>query len=131
MQGFLTPQVDPEMEGPELPTKADQEFRPFVRRLPEMKFWSVICSSSCDLHAQQHAWKHLSGAPPCAATAPRFASFRSVSIGLFLTFFSIFDVPVFWPILLLYWFALFYVTMSRQIRHMIKYRWAAAVSTLL
>jgi hypothetical protein len=37
--GFLTPQFDPESDGPELPTKADQEFRPFVRRLPEFKFW--------------------------------------------------------------------------------------------
>jgi hypothetical protein len=41
--GFLTPQVDPELEGPELPTKSDQEFRPFVRRLPEFKFWWVLC----------------------------------------------------------------------------------------
>jgi len=89
--GFLTPQADPEMDGPELPTKGDQEFKPFVRRLGEMKFW--------------------------------FASFRSIFFGLCLTFFSVFDVPVFWPILLLYFFALFYVTMSRQIRHMIKYRY--------
>eukprot|EP00878_Enallax_costatus_P034206 GHUV01037887.1.p1 GENE.GHUV01037887.1~~GHUV01037887.1.p1 ORF type:complete len:111 (-),score=15.20 GHUV01037887.1:228-560(-) len=38
--GFITPQVDPELEeGPELPTKSDQEFKPFVRRLPEFKFW--------------------------------------------------------------------------------------------
>lgn len=39
--GFITPQVDPELEqdGPALPTKSDQEFRPFVRRLPEFKFW--------------------------------------------------------------------------------------------
>ncbi len=37
--GFLTPQFDPDSEGPELPTSADQEFRPFVRRLPEFKFW--------------------------------------------------------------------------------------------
>ncbi len=37
--GFLTPQVDPESEGPDLPRSADQEFRPFVRRLPEFKFW--------------------------------------------------------------------------------------------
>lgn len=37
--GFITPQFDPELEGPELPTKADEEFRPFVRRLPEFKFW--------------------------------------------------------------------------------------------
>lgn len=41
--GFITPQVDPELEedGPALPTKADQEFKPFIRRLPEMKFWCV------------------------------------------------------------------------------------------
>lgn len=39
--GFITPQVDPEQEhdGPALPTKYDQEFKPFVRRLPEFKFW--------------------------------------------------------------------------------------------
>lgn len=37
--GFLTPQIDPESEEPALPTKSDQEFRPFVRRLPEFKFW--------------------------------------------------------------------------------------------
>lgn len=40
-----------------------------------------------------------------------------------MTFFSVFDVPVFWPILLLYWCVLFFVTMKRQIRHMIKYRY--------
>ncbi|CAG8507926.1 10461_t:CDS:2 [Ambispora leptoticha] len=26
-------------EGPSLPTKSDEEFRPFIRRLPEFKFW--------------------------------------------------------------------------------------------
>lgn len=41
--GFITPQVDPELEAdaPGLPTKSDQEFKPFVRRLPEFKFWCV------------------------------------------------------------------------------------------
>lgn len=37
--------------------------------------------------------------------------------------FPMFDVPVFWPILLLYWLLLFTVTMKRQIKHMIKYRY--------
>jgi len=37
--GFLSPQVDPSKEGPTLPTKGNEEFRPFVRRLPEFKFW--------------------------------------------------------------------------------------------
>lgn len=40
---FLSPQVDPEIqelvEGPSLPTRGSDEFRPFVRRLPEFKFW--------------------------------------------------------------------------------------------
>lgn len=42
---FLSPQVDPEFQaladddGPSLPTLGSDEFRPFVRRLPEFKFW--------------------------------------------------------------------------------------------
>ena len=37
--GFLSPQVDPEVEGPMLPSKGSDEFKPFIRRLPEFKFW--------------------------------------------------------------------------------------------
>lgn len=39
--GFLSPQMDPDQsrEGPDLPTKSGEEFRPFVRKLPEFKFW--------------------------------------------------------------------------------------------
>lgn len=41
--GFLSPMVDPEMEvlgdGPSLPTRGSDEFKPFMRRLPEFKFW--------------------------------------------------------------------------------------------
>ena len=39
------------------------------------------------------------------------------------TFFPIFDVPVFWPILLLYFFVLFFITMKRQVKHMIKHKY--------
>lgn len=45
---FLSPRVDPEVEDldsdddPILPTRGSDEFRPFVRRLPEFKFWYVI-----------------------------------------------------------------------------------------
>jgi hypothetical protein len=66
---FLTPKFDPsleqddEMEGggqSALPTKQDEEFRPFIRRLPEFKFWhsatqailiSIVCSfiTACDI----------------------------------------------------------------------------------
>jgi hypothetical protein len=42
---FLSPQVDPEAEyesdGSSLPTNRDDEFKPFIRRLPEFKFWYV------------------------------------------------------------------------------------------
>ncbi|QDP16895.1 hypothetical protein Tsubulata_034001 [Turnera subulata] len=90
--GFLSPQVDPEIQdGPTLPTRGSDEFRPFVRRLPEFKFWYSIT--------------------------------RAFVIAFVMTFFSVFDVPVFWPILLFYWFMLFIMTMRRQIMHMIKYKY--------
>lgn len=40
--GFMSPKVDPELElldGPSSPTTYTNEFKPFVRRLPEFKFW--------------------------------------------------------------------------------------------
>ncbi|GJJ08467.1 retention in endoplasmic reticulum protein 1 [Clathrus columnatus] len=37
--------------------------------------------------------------------------------------FEFFDIPVYWPILLCYFFALFFMTMRRQIQHMIKYKY--------
>jgi len=92
--GFLSPLVDPEMEpsdGPMLPTKGSDEFKPFIRRLPEFKFWYAITKAFC--------------------------------ISFLMTFFSMFDVPVFWPILLCYWVVLFVLTMKRQIMHMIKYKY--------
>lgn len=89
--GFITPQFDPEQEEGQLPTKSDQEFKPFVRRLPEFKFW--------------------------------WSSIKSFAVGLGMTLFKVFDVPVFWPILLMYWVLLFVVTMKRQIKHMIKYKY--------
>ncbi|THU49464.1 hypothetical protein C4D60_Mb06t09850 [Musa balbisiana] len=92
--GFLSPLVDPEIEvsdGPALPTKGSDEFKPFVRRLPEFKFWYSITKAFC--------------------------------VAFAMTFFSVFDVPVFWPILLCYWIVLFVLTMKRQIVHMIKYKY--------
>ena len=40
-----------------------------------------------------------------------------------MTFFSVFDVPVFWPILLVYWCMLLFMTMKQQIKHMIKHKY--------
>ncbi|KAA8632086.1 hypothetical protein SMACR_02209 [Sordaria macrospora] len=98
---FLTPKFDPssdaldnEMEDGSvgtLPTKQDEEFRPFIRRLPEFKFWH-------------------------SAT-------RAVAISFVCSWFEIFNIPVFWPVLVMYWLMLFILTMRKQIQHMIKYRY--------
>lgn len=102
--GFLSPRIDPSMQRrdyfnevsddedePGLPTKRDEEFKPFIRKLPEFKFW-YSCS-------------------------------KSIVIGMTCTFFEMFNVPVFWPILVMYFCILFVLTMKRQIKHMIKYRY--------
>ncbi|KAK4514422.1 uncharacterized protein ATC70_002017 [Mucor velutinosus] len=95
---FLTPKFDPSLEqeeedeeGPTLPTRNDEEFRPFIRRLPEFKFW--------------------------------YASTKATVIALVCSFVPAFDIPVFWPILLIYFCLLFALTMRRQIQHMIRYRY--------
>ncbi|KAI8016985.1 Protein RER1B [Camellia lanceoleosa] len=92
--GFLSPKIDPELEamdGASLPTKDSDEFKPFIRRLPEFRFWYSIT--------------------------------KAFVVSFILTFFSVLDVPVFWPILLCYWIVLFVLTMKRQIIHMIKYKY--------
>jgi len=101
---FLQPRFDPSLQediladeveggGEEmaLPSSRDDEFRPFVRRLPEWQFW--------------------------------LSSTRATVIALFCTFSSAFDVPVYWPILVLYFCVLFVLTMRRQIQHMVKYKY--------
>lgn len=74
-----------------LPTRENEEFRPFVRRLPEFTFW--------------HG-----------------ASVATV-LALCATAFPIFDVPVFWPVLVVYFLMLFAVTMRRQWQDMKKLRY--------
>lgn len=102
---FLTPKFDPsleqEMKNESIEEGLDdsnandedaaEEFRPFIRRLPEFKFW--------------------------------YNATRATTLSLFLSFFSIFDIPVFWPILLMYFVILFTLTMRKQVQHMIKYRY--------
>ena len=64
---------------------------------------------------------------PFARRVPEFkfwyACTRGTITGLFMTFFEIFNIPVFWPILLIYFIILFVVTMKRQIKHMIKHKY--------
>jgi hypothetical protein len=48
---------------------------------------------------------------------------RYIILSIGMTFSSVFDLPVFWPILLMYFIFLFVLTMKQQIMHMIKYRY--------
>ncbi|KAF5355146.1 hypothetical protein D9756_005451 [Leucocoprinus leucothites] len=103
---FLQPKFDPslqedlladeiegggEAEASPLPSQRDDEFRPFVRRLPEWQFW--------------------------------LSSTRATVVAVLCTTSEVFDVPVYWPILVVYFFVLFTLTMRRQIQHMIKYKY--------
>lgn len=137
---FLQPRFDPSLQddlladeieegtgddAPTLPSQRDDEFRPFVRRLPEWQFWYVG-----EMHPQTD---------PSHFVLYRLSSTRAVMIALFCTFSEVFDVPVYWPILVLYFCVLFALTMRRQIqyvwlffyrvlaltfaRHMIKYKY--------
>ncbi|CAD0098356.1 unnamed protein product [Aureobasidium mustum] len=96
---FISPKFDPGLESAEdmeegssgdLPTKSTDEFKPFVRRLPEFKFWH-------------------------AAT-------RAIVIGFLCSWSEIFNLPVFWPVLVVYWLILVVLTMRRQIQHMLSKR---------
>jgi len=64
---------------------------------------------------------------PFSRRVPEFKFWYSSTKGIFtafgMTFFEVFDIPVFWPILLIYFFALFFLTMKRQIKHMIKHKY--------
>jgi hypothetical protein len=64
---------------------------------------------------------------PFARRLPEFkfwlACTRGVLTCIVMTFFSVFDVPVFWPILLLYFFVLFFMTMRKQIAHMYQHKY--------
>ena len=42
---------------------------------------------------------------------------------IILTFFKIFDVPVFWPLLLIYFLIVFALVMQKQIKRMVKYHY--------
>jgi len=53
----------------------------------------------------------------------RWAATQAFTAAFVCTFFGFLDIPVFWPILLIYFLILFSVTMRKQIRHMIKYKY--------
>lgn len=115
---FLQPKFDPslqedlladEIEGggeaevSPLPSQRDDEFRPFVRRLPEWQFWYD------GLLTTVFACPHI--------THTRLSSTRATVVALLCTTSEVFDVPVYWPILVVYFLVLFTLTMRRQIQY--------------
>ena len=46
----------------------------------------------------------------------RYSAIKAVVIGTICTFFDALNVPVFWPILVMYFIILFLITMKRQIK---------------
>lgn len=110
--GFLTPLVDPEKE-----KKAAK-------------------SEQLDEEAEQ------AELPPPAPQADDYKPFirripefkwwlnvtRAVLISIVCTFLPFLDIPVFWPILLIYFIALTTLTMKNQIKHMWKHRYLPLVN---
>ena len=50
----------------------------------------------------------------------RYSATKATLIAFFCTFFEFFNIPVFWPILVMYFITLFCITMKRQIKVNIK-----------
>ena len=49
----------------------------------------------------------------------RLSATRATLIAIVCTFSEMFDVPVYWPILVVYFFVLFALTMRRQIQYVL------------
>lgn len=69
----------------------DDEFRPFIRRMPEFNFWLF--------------------------------SMKLVILAFFSTFIGLFDIPVYVPILVIYFIAISGLTARNLYKHMRKYRY--------
>jgi len=52
----------------------------------------------------------------------RYSATRAITLSILSTFFSVFDIPVFWPILVFYFCILTFITLKRQVGHMRKYK---------
>ncbi|GAB2282752.1 hypothetical protein Dimus_017292 [Dionaea muscipula] len=93
--GFLSPKVDPELE------VLDGALSPTRRSSDEYK--------------------------PFIRRVPEFKFWYSVTkaflVSFMMTFISVLDVPVFWPILSSYWIFLFVLTTKRQVVHMFKHKY--------
>ena len=60
---------------------------------------------------------------PLLSDDRRQSALQAVLVAFAMTFTSLFNIPVFWPILVVYFIVLFGVTMRKQVAHMIKHRY--------
>ena len=91
--GFISPLEDPE----EYDLKSDDSFLPQKNDEEFKPFQRKVKEYSF--------WSQITGTLFCA---------------IIMTYFQAFDIPVFWPLLLFYFFLIFFLVMRRQIQHMIK-----------
>lgn len=59
--------------------------------------------------------RRLLWGPDCSPLS-RHAATKGILVAMACTFFEAFNVPVFWPILVMYFIMLFCITMKRQIK---------------
>jgi hypothetical protein len=85
-------------DGASLPTLQDDEFRPFMRQLPEYRLWYV--------------WR----LKEVMSVLWRVSMNKSLLIASLLTCFDVLDIPVYWPILLIYFIFLFFYMMRDRIQ---------------
>ena len=57
---------------------------------------------------------------PVLTSPPRLSATRATTFALLATLSEAFDVPVFWPILVVYFCVLFALTMRRQIQYVLQ-----------
>lgn len=112
--GFLSPQVDPEEDASasSLPLKADDEFKPFVRRylvlfvLFTLFLFALIINRAVRFGTFQNLSFGIELMLHCLFTLARHSMVKALTLALFCTFIRILDIPVFWPILVIYFLAL-------------------------
>ncbi|EPY27810.1 rer1 family-like protein [Strigomonas culicis] len=96
---MITPDSEEDLKGPLLATSADGKNKPSAQDADEFR--------------------------PFIAKMPEFivwcGMIKVLVICLGLTLFNFLDIPVFWPILVLYFIILFAVQMGGRVRHMIKF----------
>lgn len=61
----------------------------------------------------------------------RYSATKAVIFSIIASCIPVFDVPVFWPILVMYFFILMFITLRRQIAHMRKYKCDCLPSSFL